>query len=575
MKVIIYGRVSTQSQDYQRQIDELQTHCRAFNFEVVKEFTEVVSGVKKRKDRKELVNLIEYLKVNKDVEGVLVSELTRLGRNSLDVLYLVEQLTEMKVWIYSKKENIYTFKPDGSSDPMGTLMINIITGIAAHERETTLYRSISGLKHSTSVLNRWVGGVFLPYGYKRVEKKLVIDEEESKIVNLIFSLYLEGKGVQKIANELNALNISTRYNLSLPNDKITINEKVYKKDEFKWKDGTIHHILTNPVYIGEKIGKGKLEGIKLASPLIIEKEIFEAVQIGLKTKQVKRTSKFFYLFQNKLKCGVCERNYYPHKRAPKFENKVSKDSRFICLSKRYKISCDNYGIGISKINDGVWSVLRNNKKEIDLILNLNSADIKTIDEQIQNLISDIEQTSNALRTLNNQEKKLVDLLLSDTITKSVYTSKFNEIITNKNNSLSKLSDLKNELKTKEEFKVKQSNVNHQLRSIKENKRILKRVIDEVVNKLIIYPVKEHNLNNYFKHNKQDKFVFVEIYTYLNEKTPLNFIVSQRSETIITPKIDEYDKSSGILRIGGFNNDETEEEEGDISIRKLFHLKSLD
>jgi DNA invertase Pin-like site-specific DNA recombinase len=481
----------------------------------------------------------------------------------------------MKVWIYSKKENIYTFKPDGSSDPMGTLMINIITGIAAHERETILYRSISGLKHSTSVLNRWVGGVFLPYGYLREEKKLVIDEEESKIVNLIFTLYLEGNGVQKIANELNALKIPTRYNLSLPNDKIKINERLYKKDEFKWKDGTIHHILTNPVYIGEKIGKGKLEGIKLSSPPIIEKDIFEAVQIGLKTKQVKRTTKFFYLFQNKFKCGVCQRNYYPHKRAPKFEDKVSKDSRFICLSKRYKISCDNYGIGISKINDGVWSVLRNNKKEIDFILNLNSADITTIEEQIQNLKTEIEQTTNSLKTLNNQEKKLVDLLLSDTITKSVYTLKFNEIITNKNNSLSKLTDLKNELKSKEEFKVKQSNVNHQLRSIKDNKRILKRVIDEVVNKLIIYPVKEHNLNNYFKSNKQDKFVYVEIYTYLNENTPLKFVVSQRGEMIITPKTDEYDKTSGVLKIGGFNNDETEEEEGDISIMKLFHLTSLD
>jgi site-specific DNA recombinase len=575
MKVIIYGRVSTQNQDYQRQIDELQTYSKAFEYEVVKIFTEVVSGVKKRKDRKELTNLIEFLKVNKDINGVLVSELTRLGRNSVDVLYLVEQLTEMKVWIYSKKENIYTFKPDGSSDPMGNLMINIITGIAAHERETTLYRSISGLKHSTGVLNRWVGGVFIPYGYQRENKKLIIDEEQAKVVKLIYSLYLEGKGVQRIANELNAQNIPTRYNLSLNKEEIKINNRIHKKEDFRWKDGTIYSILTNPVYIGEKKGTKNLEGISLYSPIIIEKEIFEAVQLGLKSKQVQRTTKFFYLFQNKFLCGSCGRTYYPHKRTPKEENKVSKDSRYVCLSKRYKIPCDNYGIGISKINDGVWSVLRNNEKEIDNILNLNSQGVKTIEEQIINLNDDIEQTLKIVKTLENQEKKLVDLLLSDEITNSIYTSKYNEITTQKKIALSKIKDLQNELDTKEKFRKKQSNSNYQIRSIKDNKRILKRTIDEVVDKLIIYPIKEHNLINYFKYNKQDKFVYVEIYTFLNENTPLIFVVSQRSEFIITPKSDEYDKEKGILNIGGFNNDEEEEEGEDISIRKLFHLKSLD
>ena len=576
MKVLIYSRVSTQSQDNHRQIDELHTYCKAFGYEVIKEFTEVVSGVKKRKDRKELVALIEYLKENKEVEGVLVSELTRLGRNSVDVLYLVEQLTEMKVWIYSKKENIYTFKPDGSSDPMGNLMINIITGIAAHERETTLYRSISGLKHSTGVLNRWVGGVFIPYGYQRGEdKKLVIDEEQSKVVKLIYSLYLEGNGVQRIANELNSQNIPTRYNLSLHKEEIKINNRIHKKEDFRWKDGTIHSILTNPVYIGEKKGKKNLEGITLYSPIIIDKEIFEAVQLGLKNKQVKRTTKFFYLFQNKFFCGSCGRTYYPHKRTPKEENKVSKDSRYVCLSKRYKMPCENFGIGISKINDGVWSVLRNNETEIDNILNLNSQGVKSIEEQIVNLNEDIEQTLKLVKTLENQEKKLVDLLLSDEITNSIYTSKYNEITTQKKIALSKINDLKDELESKEKYKKKQSNSNYQIRSIKDNKRILKRTIDEVIDKLIIYPIKEHNLINYLKYNKQDKFVFIEIFTFLNEKTPLLFIVSQRGEYIITPKANEFDKTTSVLNIGGFDNNEDEEEEGDISIRKLFHLTSLD
>jgi hypothetical protein len=354
-----------------------------------------------------------------------------------------------------------------------------------------------------------------------------------------------------------------------------INDREKKKEDFTWKDGTIYSILTNPVYIGEKKGTRNLEGITLTSPVLIEKEIFEAVQIGLKNKQVKRTTKFFYLFQNKFYCGSCGRTYYPHKRTPKDQNKVSKDSRYVCLSKRYKEPCDNFGIGISKINDGVWSVLRNNKSEIDFILNLNSEGIKSIEEQINTLNQDIESTLKIVKSLENQEKTLVDLLLSDKITNSIYTSKFNEITNKKKNSLSKLVDLKDELDNKQRFKSKQSNINNQLRSIKDNKRILKRIIDEVVNKLVIYPIQEHNLSEYIKYYKGDKFVFVEIYTYLNENTPLIFVVSQRSEFIITPKIDEFDKNTKVLKIGGFNNEEEEEEGEVISVRKLFHLKSLD
>ena len=200
--------------------------------------------------------------------------------------------------------------------------------------------------------------------------------------------------------------------------------------------------------------------------------------------------------------------------------------------------------------------------------------IKSSEEQIENITKEIEETEKKLKQLEKQEKRLVELLISVDMDTNVYTSTYNEIINNKKRELSKLSDLKDELASKEKFKSKQSNINHQLRSIKDNKRTLKKTIDDVVNKLVIYPIREHNLSEYIKYNKQDLFVLVEIYTYLNEKTPLIFVVSQRSDYIITPKQDEFMKDEGVLKIGGFNNEE-EEEAGDISIKKLFHLTSLD
>lgn len=574
MDVVIYGRVSTQSQDYQRQINELEVYSKAFNYNVIKTFTEIISGSKTGKDRKEISNLIDFIDDNPNIKGVLISELSRLGRDTSDILENIKRLNKRKVWLYSKEENIYTLNKDGTLNTNAEFMLTILSGVASYERKAIIQRSISGLRNNTKAGN-WVGGAILPYGYKRVNKKLEVIEEEAEIVKMIYSLYLEGKGTKSIANILNEKKVKTRYNLSLKKDFLTINNNNIRKEDFKWRDGTVYGILTNKVYIGEKKGKNKLEGINLQSPLIIDKNVFNKVQQALKDKKVERKTIFFYLFQNKLFCGRCNRTYFPHKRKPKIKGKVSKDSRYICLSKRYNESCDNYGIGISKINDGVWSVLRNNKEQIDNILKLNNSNIKNIDEEINAIKEEKTKCELRIKQFEKQEKKLVDLLLTVDMNPEVYQSKYDELIQGRNAKLSELEVLIKELNSKEKFKKKQSDSNLQIRTIKENKRILKKTIDDVINKILIYPVYKHNLNDYRKLNKQDKFVFVEIYTYLNETTPLIFLVSQRSNLIITPKYDEFNKDDCELRIGGFEEFEGEEEASEILIRELYHLSILD
>lgn len=582
--VIIYGRVSTLNQDYYSQIEGLKEYCKINNYNIVEEFSEKVSGVKKRIERKEISKLIEYVKENKNIKGVLVSELSRLGRNNTDVLNILEELKELKIWVFSKKDNIKTLNDDGTPNHSSKLVLDILSSISEYERETIKYRSTQGLKQSVSNLNRWVGGSILPYGYKRVEKQLQIDEEESKIIERIFNLYIEGKGTKKIADQLNKEGVKTRYNLSLTNDfKLTYRKgnkkgelkELINKDDFKWKDGTIYGILTNKVYIGKKEGKGNLEGVILYSPPIIDEEVFNEVQIKLKSKNIERKTRFFYLFQNKLYCGRCKRTYHAHKRAPKEENKVSKDSRYICLSKRYKEKCDNYGIGISKINDGVWSVLRYNDEEIKNILELNNKDVEQIKETILKLNLELDEYKEELKNNLNQEEELVKKSISGKITDSIYDKLYNELVKERSELDDKIEDLEKLIKDKKQFYRKRNDINLQIRSIKENKRTLKETIDEVVREIKIYPVFNHNLNEYRKLVKGDKFVFVEIYTYLNETTPLVFCVSQRSQLIITPKIDEYRKEDCCLMIGGFDEVEGEEEAADVSIRNLYHLSILD
>ena len=81
-KVVILARVSTQAQDYQRQVTELQDYCKKAGWEVTRVFANKVSGAKSVTERAEIVEMVEYIKTN-NVKRVVCLEISRLGRNTL------------------------------------------------------------------------------------------------------------------------------------------------------------------------------------------------------------------------------------------------------------------------------------------------------------------------------------------------------------------------------------------------------------------------------------------------------------------------------------------------------------
>ena len=80
MKAIIYARVSTSTQDYERQIADLREYASKMGYEVVKEFSEKVSGAKKVAEREQLSELMDYIQTHK-VDKVLIYECSRLSRS--------------------------------------------------------------------------------------------------------------------------------------------------------------------------------------------------------------------------------------------------------------------------------------------------------------------------------------------------------------------------------------------------------------------------------------------------------------------------------------------------------------
>lgn len=148
-KVVIFARVSTNVQDYERQVNELTTLSERNNWIIASVFCEKVSGAKKNVERKELSRMLDYLQTN-NINTVLVTELSRLGRDTLQVLEVIEQFNRLGISLYIQNYHIETLKEDGNINPMSQFLITILAEIARMERKTIRERVESGYKNYRS-----------------------------------------------------------------------------------------------------------------------------------------------------------------------------------------------------------------------------------------------------------------------------------------------------------------------------------------------------------------------------------------------------------------------------------------
>lgn len=146
MKVVIYARVSTVIQDYDRQIDELKDYANRMNYQIVKIFSEKVSGAKKIAERNALSELLDYVRNNK-IDKVLIYECSRLSRRIVDFLQVIEELNELKVSLYIHQNGLETLLQDGTINPIASLVLGIIAQFNSMERSLIRSRMKSGYNH--------------------------------------------------------------------------------------------------------------------------------------------------------------------------------------------------------------------------------------------------------------------------------------------------------------------------------------------------------------------------------------------------------------------------------------------
>ncbi len=169
-KVVIYARVSTATQDYDRQLVELRGYARKMEYDVVAEFTEKISGTKKVEERTAMMELLAFVEGNK-VDKVLIYECSRLSRRAIDFLTIIEHLTAMKVSVYILQNGLETLLPNGTPNPIAQLVMGILAQFNSMERSLIRNRMESGYNH----YRQHGGQVGRKVGYRKSEEQMKAD----------------------------------------------------------------------------------------------------------------------------------------------------------------------------------------------------------------------------------------------------------------------------------------------------------------------------------------------------------------------------------------------------------------
>jgi site-specific DNA recombinase len=364
----LYIRVSTTEQsEHGYSIDEqkerLMAYCVAKGWNPVGPYVDPAysGGDLNRPGLQKLISEI------KSLDLVLVYKLDRLSRRQKDTLFLIEDvLLKNKVDIVSLQENLDT------TSPFGRAAIGILAAFAQLERDTFKERSLLG-RTGRARTGKWVGSSRPPIGYRYDDLGLIIDEYEAEQVKIVYSLYLQGHGLQKIAEIMKSKGYTHKYG------------------DWSWWGG-VATMLKNSVYIGKvKFNKQEFDG---QHEPIIDTNTFNQVQNLLEKRQTGQLYKRHSPFSHLLYCSECGAKMF-------YLKKKNREAKYYCYSR--------YGKPKSQVKDPNCQMRIWPAHELDELI-LSQIDLLHNDKSILPHITNHQPNIGARRRLTEIEKQVNKLL---------------------------------------------------------------------------------------------------------------------------------------------------------------------
>ena len=359
------------------------------------------------------------------VRTILVKDLSRFGRNYLDVGYYLEYFFPLyNVRFVSIDDNFDTAKIDSSMQTMEMAIRNLLNDRYSKDISQKIKSSV----HLKKMAGEYCFGA-VPFGYKKGEVKntIVIDDDAAKIVRYIFNLALEGKRIAEIAKVLNAENVIT------PSKYLAPIRKNYKVVE-QWSYESVRNILTNRIYTGDtepykshvkKVGSKDINMIPEAERevilnthegIITYEEFVAAREVVAKTKPKTKSNASNSVLTGKLICGCCGNRLLKGKASNKF---------FLCANRRYR------GTG------GCMDVRVNEAEMIQVLQNAIQTHIAVLAEQdrqkeymlreckdeLKELEKEAERLDRKKKALMDEKMKLYESFVAGELEKEEYLAK--------------------------------------------------------------------------------------------------------------------------------------------------------
>ena len=446
-KAVAYFRVSTDMQAEDLSLETQEKGGEIFaeqnNVLIVKKFTDIMSGG--NRNRKGFLDAQKYLEEHKEeIDYFIAYDVSRIARDAFAFLSLFNKLNILGI----KLKLINNPNLDTDS-PMGKLIITILAAIfeffrfdnADRVRDNMIVRVKEGKRMNNA-----------PYGYRMIDKKMVVIEEEAEIIRFVYEQYLLGHGIVAI-------------------------EKMINRDR-----STIKQWLQNKVYAGYNVfgvktmNKSTFKQVKnpntdrIVEALgdwkpIISLETWEQVakimtkNRELRMRNIERTS---YLLAGLLfhTCGS------------KFRGNAGRKGSYY-----YRCIGCNRSIKTDTIDNKVLNELFNS----DILQELNETSSKKNEARRK----EIEKLKRKKSSLKSKEEKLIDLYTEDLITKSEYTNRRNEIkntIIGIDADLITLESQQEEVKQNIDFKKMFIESLSNLKTVKDKQeanKILKKIIRKI------------------------------------------------------------------------------------------------
>jgi len=350
------------------------------------------------------------------IDKILVKSISRFARNTKECLETIRFLKSIGVGVYFEEQNIDTTAMSGE------LLTAVFASIAQKESE-----SISG-NMRWSYEHRMKTGTYLPssmpYGYEIKNKKIAINEDQARIVRLIFSSYLAGTNMNEIARMLNASKIPVKTG----------------NPQQKWSKSSISYILSNEKYIGDslwqktystdtfpvrrQINKGEKEKYYAQNthPAIIDLETFEAVQrLKEQRKEILDTSPGKTSpFSQSIYCGHC---------GALFRRKRCRGIQYWECSNhsQSKENCVFQQIPETEFHNAFLHLYHKLKLHGQPLLKQMIADLKTVRERRMLWSVDIIELNKKISDLTDQDHTLSEMNKLGFVDPDIYISQSNEL----------------------------------------------------------------------------------------------------------------------------------------------------